>query len=296
MNNIREFISASGERTDLKRGLLFLAAVAVLLLCGHVREYLHAAYKSAFYTHVMLIPFVSAYLLFWQRREVFAEATYAFAPGCATAGVGILCLAAAAAMPADWSKADVHALTAAASVLVTIGAFITVYGTKVFREARFGLFFLVFMIPLPSVVEYWVLRVLQLGSAEFVGLLFPLTGVPVLREGVVFQLPGIGIEVAPECSGIRSSLALVITSALAGHLYLKTGWAKGMLLLAAIPLTMFKNAIRIVTLSLLGVYVNRGFLDSSLHRDGGIVFFVLALMLMAPILYMLRRAEKRSEI
>lgn len=296
MSSPREFIGESGERADLKRGLLFLAAVAALLMSGHVREYLQAAYKSAFYTHAILIPFVSAYLLFRQRREVFAEVAYAFAPGCATAGFGILCLAAAAAMQADWSRADVHALTAAAAVLVIIGAFIAIYGCNAFREARFGLFSLVFMIPLPSVVEYWVLRGLQLGSAEFVGLLFPLTGVPLLREGVTFHLPGISIEVAPECSGIRSSLALVITTVLAGHLYLKTGWAKGLLVLAAIPVTMFKNAIRIVTLSLLGVYVNRGFLDSSLHRDGGIVFFVLALMLMAPILYMLRRGETRPGI
>ena len=267
----------------------------MLLLCGQVREYLYAGCKSPYYTHAILIPFVSACLIFRRRKEIFADAAYALAPGCATAGLGVFCLVAATAAPEGWGRADVHALTAPGAVLVTIGAFITVYGSRAFREARFGLVFLVFMIPLPSAAEHYVLRGLQLGSAEFVGLLFPLTGAPVLREGVVFQLPGICIEVAPECSGIRSSLALVITSALAGHLYLKTAWAKGLLVLAAFPVTMFKNAIRIVTLSLLGVYVDRGFLDSSLHRDGGIVFFVLALLIMAPILFLLRRGEGRGK-
>ena len=98
---------------------------------------------------------------------------------------------------------------------------------------------------------------------------------------------------APQCSGIRSSLALVITSVLAGHMFLKTGWKKWALVLAVIPVTMLKNGIRIVTLSLFAVYVDKRILtDSALHTDGGILFFVLALLLMAPILFVLRRSEK----
>jgi exosortase len=113
----------------------------------------------------------------------------------------------------------------------------------------------------------------------------------VLRDGVVFHMPGLSIEVAPQCSGIRSSLALAITCVLAGHMFLKRGWNKALLVLAVIPITMLKNGIRIVTLTLLALYVDRGFLESSLHRDGGILFFVLALCLMAPILFLLRRSE-----
>jgi exosortase/archaeosortase family protein len=84
----------------------------------------------------------------------------------------------------------------------------------------------------------------------------------------------------------------VITCVLAGHMFLKTTWKKIVLVLAVIPITMFKNGIRIVSLSLLGVYVDRGFLTSSLHTDGGILFFVLALLLMAPILFVLRKSER----
>jgi exosortase len=117
---------------------------------------------------------------------------------------------------------------------------------------------------------------------------------PFLRDACVFHLPGLSIEVAPQCSGIRSSLALVITCVLAGHMFLKTGWKKIVLVLASLPVMMIKNGIRITTLSLLGVYVDRGFLESSLHRDGGIVFFILALLLMSPILFVLRRSEQRK--
>jgi exosortase/archaeosortase family protein len=54
---------------------------------------------------------------------------------------------------------------------------------------------------------------------------------------------------------------------------------------------MFKNGIRIATLTLLGAYVDPRILQSDLHREGGIPFFIVALLLMAPILYFLRKTE-----
>jgi exosortase len=292
MTKLKEMIGESAGGMDLKRLGLFLVCVAAVMLYGPVREYLYWTYKSQYYTHIVLIPLVSAYLVFTRRREIFAEIGFAFVPGGAVAGLGLLLLVVAAILGSGWGKNDYYALVACSTVLIVIGAFIGLFGLRAFGAARFPLLFLAFMVPLPTVVEYWVIRVLQLGSAEVVGVLFPLSGVPVLRDGCVFQLPGIAIEVAPQCSGIRSSLALVITCVLAGHMFLKTTWKKIVLVLVVIPITMFKNGIRIVSLSLLGVYVDRGFLTSSLHTDGGILFFILALCLMAPILFLLRRSEK----
>ena len=111
---------------------------------------------------------------------------------------------------------------------------------------------------------------------------------------MVFELPGIAIEVAKECSGIRSSLALIITSVIAGYLFLQTGWRRIVLVLLIFPLMIIKNAVRISTLSLLAVYVDEGWLtDSFLHRSGGIFFFLLALTLLAPVLLFLKKSEKK---
>jgi len=295
MTKLKELIGESGAQVDVKRGLLFLAAVVALALYGPVREYLYWTYKSMYYTHVVLIPLVSAYLIFTRRKEIFEDVGYAFAPGGAVAGLGVLLLA-AAVLASEWGRNDYYALVACSTVLVVIGAFIALFGLRAFQAARFALLFLAFMVPLPTAVEQWIIRVLQLGSAEFVAFLFQFTGMPILRDACVFHLPGISIEVAPQCSGIRSSLALVITCVLAGHMFLKTTWKKAVLVLAVLPITMLKNGIRIVTLSVLAVYVDRGFLESSLHRDGGIVFFILALCLMAPILFVLRRGEHKKSV
>ena len=64
---------------------------------------------------------------------------------------------------------------------------------------------------------------------------------PYYREGFVFSLPNVAIEVADECSGIRSSIALVLTALLAGHMSLVTGWKKVVLVAVALPLTILKN-------------------------------------------------------
>jgi exosortase len=295
MSRLKELIGESCAQVDMKRILIFVAAVAALVLYAPVREYLYWTYKSPYYTHVVLIPLVSAYLVFTHRREIFTDVGYAILPGGAVAGLGLLLLITATTMASGWSTNDYYALIACSTVFLLIGTFILLFGVRAFRAARFGLLFLFFMVPLPTEAEQWIIHVLQLGSAEFVSILFTLIGIPVLRDGTLFHLPGISIEVAPQCSGIRSSIALVITAVLAGHMFLRETWKKVVLVIAVIPVTMFKNGIRIVTLSLLGVYVDRGFLESSLHREGGIVFFVLALLIMAPVLFVLRRSEHKKK-
>jgi exosortase/archaeosortase family protein len=56
---------------------------------------------------------------------------------------------------------------------------------------------------------------------------------------------------------------------------------------------ILKNGIRIATLTLLSIYVDPGFLRGRLHRDGGIVFFLLGLLLLYPVLLFLQHGESR---
>ena len=58
-----------------------------------------------------------------------------------------------------------------------------------------------------------------------------------------------------------------------------------------VPVTILKNGIRIVTLSMLAMHVDPGFLNGQLHHEGGIAFFVLGLVILAPVLAVLRKSE-----
>jgi len=190
---------------------------------------------------------------------------------------------------------DYTSLITFSALLLLWGAFISVYGVGAFRKALFPLLFLGFMIPIPSSIMDGIIHFLQVGSTEFTNILLTISGVPFFREGFVFNLTGMSIEVAKQCSGIRSSLALLITALLAGHMFLDTGWKKVILAVSIFPIAMFKNGIRIVTLTLLGTYVDPRILQSSLHREGGIPFFIVALLLLAPVLYFLRKSEGQGD-
>ncbi|MBP2676455.1 MAG: eight transrane protein EpsH, partial [Deltaproteobacteria bacterium] len=132
------------------------------------------------------------------------------------------------------------------------------------------------------------------GSAEVSYWVIRSVGVPIFRDGFLFTLPGLTVEVAEQCSGIRSGISLFLVGILAGHIFLKSGWRKLALAAAVVPITIAKNGLRIVTLSLLGAYVDRGVLRGPLHKAGGIPFFGVALVMLAVVLWALRRGESRK--
>src|SRR5207244_4861510 len=97
--------------------------------------------------------------------------------------------------------------------------------------------------------------------------------------------------IAPECSGIRSSWMLFITSLLAAHLFLKKPWRRSVLVAAVIPLGILRNGFRILVIGLLCVHVGPEMIHSALHRRGGPLFFALSLVPLFLLLWWLRRSE-----
>ncbi len=161
------------------------------------------------------------------------------------------------------------------------------------RAALFPLLLLLLAIPLPEVILSRVVYALEKGSTDITYAIFKTLRVPTLRDGFFLTVPGITIEVAPECSGIRSSVAMLITCLLAAHYYLRTWWGSLVFMILVVPVAMIKNGIRIATLTLLSLYVDPSFLKGSLHRDGGFVFFFIGLAILAVALVGIRRLERR---
>ena len=170
------------------------------------------------------------------------------------------------------------------------------YGLKSFRVALFPLLFLFLMVPVPVFIMDKLIYFLQVCSTEVTCVFLQVAGIPLIRDGFVFNLPGINIEVAKECSGIRSTLSLFIICILSCHLFLNKWRSRGVLLPLLFPLAIFKNGLRIVTLSLLSIYVDKSWItNSSLHRDGGFVFFLIALASFGGIILLLRKWESRTD-
>lgn len=186
----------------------------------------------------------------------------------------------------DYLSASVFAI-----VLVWVGAFLLCYGLRPLRAALFPLCFLLLMIPMPTILLDRAVDALQRGSAGATDFLFRMFGVPAVWHGLVFSLSGYPFEIAKECSGINSCLVLAVASILAGHLFMRTAWARACFFLLAILVAIFKNGVRIVTISSLTVYVDQAYYDSWLHRNGGVLFSLVAIAILVPLLILLQKAE-----
>lgn len=278
------------------RALLFgtYCVTVALLSLDALSALLALARTDETASHLLLVPLVSAVLIYQGRRSIFASVRASRSAGLPVIIAGVaLFLFALWLRPPSGVQGDALTVAIAALVVLWGGGFVLIYGGEAFRHARFPLLFLMFMIPIPGTLLDAAVFVLKSGSTEVVDGLFALTGTPYLREGFIFSLPRVSIEVADECSGIRSSIALMITSVLAGHAFLNRPWTKAVLILAVVPITIVKNGIRIVSLTLLATNLDPAFLAGRLHNDGGIMFFVLALALLVPFLTLLRRSEVR---
>jgi exosortase len=277
------------------RHLYFI--IYILLLVGlffvPLKALTELSFDSELYSHFLLIPVVSLYFFITDRKTIFAKNSYSFRTGISLIAAGLLLYWLGKTSLVGLNQNDYLALMMFSFFLCINGGFIGLYGSQTFRKALFPLLFLIFIIPIPTVILDPFIRILQVGSAHLTYVIFKVIGIPVFRDGMVFELPGIAIEVAKECSGIRSSLALTITSLIAGYLFLQTGLKRIILVLAIFPLMIVKNAIRITTITLLAVYVDKSFLTGSfLHSSGGIFFFLIALALLAPVLLFLKKTEK----
>lgn len=240
-------------------------------------------------SHILLIPLISASLVWWQRKHIFATAR--FYPA---AGVPLLLLSAliwinTSPPHASPNSTDQLSVAALLIVMLWIAVFAFCYGIGSSKAAAFPLLFLLLTIPLPGFAADYTVSTLQKGSAESCVALFRLLGVPFVHHGLVFSLPGVDIEIAEQCSGIRSSLSLLIAGLLAQHLLLKGAWRKAGFMASVVPIAILKNAVRIVTISWLGIHVDPDFFHGALHRRGGLPFSLLGLALMALLLWLLTR-------
>jgi exosortase C (VPDSG-CTERM-specific) len=164
-------------------------------------------------------------------------------------------------------------------------------GRRWMYSAAFPLFFLLFMVPMPDAMVNALETASKLASAEAASLIFGISGTPVLRDGTIFQLPNIVIEVGQECSGIRSSWILLITSVLVANLFLKENWRRAVLIGIVIPLAIIRNGFRVFVIGMLCVHIDPSMINSLIHRRGGPLFFALSLVPLFLFLWWLRRGE-----
>lgn len=233
----REILTQSAETRPHFAASIF-AAVLVLFLPTWL--WLGDAWLSdPYYSHGPLVLLVAAYFVF-ARRKVLADV----APRPNNAGFGLLVGALAVHLGATaWHAFYVSALTIPVALL---GLLMAMYGWPIARRFLFPLAFLVFMVPLPiverlgPVLEGWTAA----GATAFSQFI----GIAARNEGSQVFLPNSTFSVGIPCGGLRSVIAIGTLVTLWAYIVGGRAWARGIVLLAAIPITLLANTLRLALL------------------------------------------------
>jgi exosortase len=293
---IRKDYQCEGRRSMAMRNwyCLFATLFATGLYWTPLKFLVAFAFHSDIYFYSGAIPLISAVLMYLEKKRIFSHVRYDLGFGFGLFSLALVIRCCNSMYWSTWSPSVALSLDIFSFIVLGVGIFVTCYGTKTLRAAAFQLSLLFLMIPLPPVLLEKLVFFFRECSTQTAGILFRLGGVPFFRNGFRFSLPGVDIEVAEECSGIRSGLSFFITSLLVGHLFLRSPWGRGWLVVAAFPITVFKNGLRIVTIYGLSIHPSMRSLTLWVHRYGGIPFSFLGLTFLAILVASLRKFEETS--
>jgi exosortase len=292
----RLFLSGKdpGNPKQLRIVVLGIALGIMMLLLPLVKALLVFGIQDDRYLEVAAAPVIALFLIYSGRRDIFSVAQYSPRLGVPLFSLAILVCVMVAVRSPRADEITALAPVAFSAVLLWQTTFFLCYGHESVKRAVYPLCSLFLMIPLPANVLDALTNVYREGSAAVTYFLLNLFGVSVLRNGSLFSIPGLDINISPECSGIHSGVAFLLVGLLASRLFLKSTWTRLTLILATLPIAIFKNAVRISVTTSLGAFVDRSFIDGPFHHQyGGIVFAPLDLLLFLPALIVLKKLETR---
>jgi exosortase len=250
------------------------AALALLIAVIYYKvaaKLLYDWYTIPDYSHGFLVPFFTAFLL-WDKRKTLAATPVKQS----WSGIPLVLFAIAVLILGVYG---VDLFTARISfVFLLAGIVWTLFGLPMLRELRFPLLVLVLAIPFPTILFNQITFPLQLFASRIASQILPLLGVPVLLEGNVIQLPVMKLEVAEACSGIRSLMSLFTLAVFYGYFLERTTRRRVILALAAIPIAVTANVLRIVGTGLCVQYWDPEKALGFFHEFSGWVMFVISLV------------------
>ena len=217
------------------------------------------ALHDELYSHILLIPFITGFLVWTKRGQLASDSRPSLQLGLLSlVGGGLLLAGYWIAVRKGWAPEkgnDPLALTTLAFLLFALAGGFVFLGAKYLRTITFPVMFLLFCVPFPLVIQDGIEAFLQRDSAEVAAAMLGLSGMPVLQTDTHFQLPSFSLNVAPECSGIHSTIILVITSLLAAYLFLQRPSHRWILMLVVVPLALLRNGFRIFVIAQLCVRI-----------------------------------------
>lgn len=279
-----------------KLRLLIWTGLCVGLYHPVLASWLQFSANNQLFSYLPLIPFVAAFMMLTNKHQP-ADSNRRLTLWIRGLGGILLLLGLGMGLKLYMSPGMAepnHDMTCAGMLglyLVYVGGILLGASPEALSTWRFPLIFMMFIIPLPSSWIHVMETGLQYGSAQVAYYMLRWSGMPTLLDGTILKLPGFTMEVGPQCSGIRSSWILLISSFVAADWFLKFKSHQLLIILFVIPLGFLRNGFRVWSLGQLCVQIDPSMIDSPIHHKGGPLFFVLSLIPLLALALWLRRRE-----
>ena len=256
-------------RLQLLLALFILAGLYWSILPEMVQQW----YEDANYSHGFVVPLIAGYFAYEKRRQLGEVLVEPWWPGLVLLSLGILQLVI--------GFLGTEFFTMRSSLVVTLaGMTLFLFGKKLFRLMLLPLAYLLFMVPLPYIIYDMIAFPLKLFVTRVSIASLKLMGVVVLREGNIIMLPFTTLEVADACSGIRSLISLLALAVAYAFVLNMSQIRRSLLVLAAIPIAISANALRVIGTGLLAQYWGAQAAEGFFHEFAGMAVFVVAMALL----------------
>lgn len=251
----------------------------VFLYHGIVVALVREWWNNPDFSHGFFVPLFAGFVV-WHRRAKLRTVKLRSSWSGLLVIAGALCVLIVGVLGAELF------LSRSSLVFLLAGMVIYFAGWQYFRALLFPWAVLFLMIPIPVIVFNQIALPLQFMASRLATWLLGLVGVPVLREGNVINLASMSLEVVEACSGIRSLVSLITLAVIYGYFAEPKRLLRVALVIAAVPVAVIANGIRIMGTGLLGQYWDPDKAKGFFHEFSGWVIFLLAL----AILYLIHRS------
>jgi exosortase len=267
--------------------LLIVVAATVALYATNFEKLFSDWSVDENYSHGFFVPIAFFWMLWRQRHELESTKVSPRWWGILIVLMALLQLA-AGTMGAENFVAHSSLLT------LLCGITLFLFGIEMLRLVAFPIAWLLFMIPLPSIIFYSITFPLQLLASKLAVGILDLLRVPNVCEGNVIYLANFTAGVVEACSGIRSLVSMLAFAVLIGYLLNMSVRSRWILAITAVPIALGMNAARIAGTGLAGNYLGARWAEGFFHTFSGWVLFIGCLGLMLGVVRLLRGFDQRE--
>ncbi len=229
--------------------------------------------RDSYYSHGILIPFVSGYLI-WQMREELKHIEIKQSP------IGLLIIISGLLLYFISALFRVNFTAGFSMFIVIIGMVLYFYGINIFKKISFPILFLFFMFPLPEVVIANISFRMKLFAAHIATIWLNKIGIPAFQKGSIILMRSAQIVVDDVCSGLRSLISLTALGSIFAF-WMKSSIPRRILLfLTTIPIAIITNICRIIFLASVTDIWGPKAAGGIIHEISGFIVFALAFTLL----------------